>query len=140
MSSSFRTGYALDASALLAVMLNESGHEKVREVIDRAFIHSVNVAEVIGKLMREGVPRTEAEQMIEELNLDIDQELSTDQAVFIGELLAKTRRQGLSLGDCVCLAMATWRGNVAVTADRRWQELHGHPTTDKGQIRILVIR
>ena len=140
MSSPLKTEYALDASALLAVMLNESGHEKVREVIDRAFIHSVNVAEVVGKLLREGVPRAETEQMIEELNLDIDRELSMDQAVFTGELLAKSRRQGLSLGDCVCLAMATWRGNIAVTADRRWKELHGHRTTDKRQFRILVIR
>ena len=140
MSSVLKIEYSLDASALLAVMLNEPGHEIVREVIDRACIHAVNVAEVVGKLMREGIPRAETEQMIDELNLTVDQELSTDQAMFVGELLSKTRKQGLSLGDCLCLAIATWHRRIAVTADQQWQALHGHHTTARGQIRVQVIR
>lgn len=131
--------YALDASALLAVMLNEPGHEKVRAVIDRAFIHSVNVAEVVGKLVRAGVPRGEAEQMIEELSLEIDGELSTGQAALCGELLAKTRRQGLSLGDCVCLTIAACVGGTAVTADQQWQKLKGQRVGDS-EIHVQVIR
>src|ERR1017187_8458993 len=94
--STSKAGYALDASALLALLFNEPGQEKVSAVINRAYIHSVNVAEVAGKLVRQGVPRAEAEQMIEELNLDIDEELPTHQAALCGELVAQTRQQGLS--------------------------------------------
>ena len=80
MISASKAGYALDASALLALVFNEPGQEKVSAVIDRAYIHSVNVAEVVAKLIREGVPRAEAEQTIEELKLDIDEELPARQA------------------------------------------------------------
>lgn len=138
MSSGLKP-YALDASALLAVMLNEPGHEKVRAVIDRAFIHSVNVAEVVGKLVREGVPRGEAEQMIEELSLEIDQELPIGQAASCGELLAKTRRHGLSLGDCVCLTVSACAGCTAITADQQWQKLEGQ-RIGAGKIHVQVIR
>jgi ribonuclease VapC len=137
--SASKAGYALDASALLALMLNEPGQEKVSAVINRAYIHSVNIAEVVGKLVREGVPRAEAEQMIEELNLDIDEELPARQAALCGELVAQTRQQGLSLGDCICLTVAASNGSIAVTADRRWQELSGQRIENK-EIRVQVIR
>ena len=139
MISRFKSEYALDASALLAVMLDESGHQKVRTVMNRAYIHSVNVAEVVSKLVREGVPRAEDEQMIEDINLDIDGELPTHQATLCGELVAKTRQQGLSLGDCVCLTVAASVGGIAVTADRRWQELDGQ-RIENNEIRVQVIR
>ena len=139
MISASKAGYALDASALLALMLNEPGQEKVSAVINRAYIHSVNIAEVVGKLVREGVPRAEAEQMIEELNLDIDEELPARQAALCGELVAQTRQQGLSLGDCICLTVAASNGSIAVTADRRWQELSGQRIENK-EIRVQVIR
>jgi PIN domain nuclease of toxin-antitoxin system len=99
----------------------------------------VNVAEVVGKLVREGVPRAEAEQMIGELSLDIEQELSMGQAALCGELLAKTRRQGLSLGDCVCLVVAAWVGATTVTSDRQWKDLDGI-RIDNREIRVQVIR
>jgi ribonuclease VapC len=139
VSTVLKTEYALDASALLAVMLNEPGHEKVRAVIDRACIHSVSIAEVVGKLVREGVPREEAGQMIEELSLGIEEEFSIGHAALCGELLAKTRRQGLSLGDCVCLTVAACAGGTAVTADRRWKELDGQ-RIGSGEIQVQVIR
>ena len=77
--------------------------------------------------------------MIEELDLDIDQELPAHQAALCGELVAQTRQQGLSLGDSVCLTVARSHGSIAVTADRRWQELHGQRIENK-EIRVQVIR
>ena len=139
MISRFKPDYALDASALLAVMLDEPGHEKVRAILDRAYIHSVNVAEVVSKLIRKGVPGLRASQMIEEIGLDIDGELPAHQAALCGELVAQTRRQGLSLGDCVCLTIAASVGGIAVTADRRWQELDGQ-RIENNEIRVQVIR
>jgi PIN domain nuclease of toxin-antitoxin system len=137
--SASRAGYALDASALLALVFNEPGQEEVSAVIDHAYVHSVNVAEVVGKLMKEGASRAEAEQTIEELDIDIDEELPAHQAALCGELVAQTRQQGLSLGDCVCLTVASSHGSIAVTADRKWQELHGQ-RIDNNEIRVLVIR
>ena len=139
MISRSETDYTLDASALLALMLDESGSEQVRAILDRAHIHSVNIAEVVGKLIRKGVPRAEAEQAIEELDLEIDEELPAHQAALSGELVAKTRQQGLSLGDCVCLTVAASNGSIAVTADRRWQALNGQ-RIENNKIRVLVIR
>lgn len=117
--------YQLDASALLAVMLNEPGHERVRAVVNTASIHAVNVAEVIAKLMRTGVPANEAHESVEELHLDIGEEFSLKQAAACGALIAETRKQGLSLGDCICLTSAALADRVAVTAERRWKELEG---------------
>ena len=139
MISRSDTDYTLDASALLALLLDESGSEQVRAILDRAHIHSVNIAEVVGKLIRKGVPRAEAEQAIEELDLEIDEELPAHQAALSGELVAKTRQQGLSLGDCVCLTVAASNGSIAVTADRRWQALNGQ-RIENNKIRVLVIR
>ena len=117
--------YQLDASALLAVMLNEPGHERIRAVVNSASIHAVNVAEVIAKLMRAGVPANEAHESVEELHLDIGEEFSLKQAAACGALIAETRKQGLSLGDCICLTSAALADRVAVTAERRWKELEG---------------
>jgi len=134
-----KTEYALDASALLALMLNEPGHDKVRAILDHAYVHSVNIAEVVGKLVREGVPTQEAGQMVGDLGLDIDEKLPTSQAVLCGELLARTRRHGLSLGDSVCLTVAACRGATAVTADRQWKKLN-HQRVRDAEFRVDVIR
>ncbi len=139
MSAAGEVGYQLDASALLAVMLNEPGHERVRALIDHSSIHTMNFAEVVGKLIRAGVPAEEARQSVEELQLDTDEEFSLDQAADCGALIAETRKQGLSLGDCVCLTSAAWAGKVAVTAERRWQELEGRPL-GSGSLHVKVIR
>ena len=139
MIARIKADYILDASALLAFMLDEPGHEQVHAILDRACIHSVNIAEVVGKLIRKGVPGLRAEQMIEELDLDVDQNLPVHQAALCGELVAHTRQQGLSLGDCICLAVAASKGSIAVTADRKWQELDGQ-RIGSHEIRVLVIR
>jgi PIN domain nuclease of toxin-antitoxin system len=77
--------------------------------------------------------------MIEELDLDVDQNLPVHQAALCGELVAHTRQQGLSLGDCICLAVAASKGSIAVTADRKWQELDGQ-RIGSHEIRVQVIR
>ena len=134
-----KRGFILDASALLAVMLNEPGHEHVRTRLHDASIHTVNVAEVVHKLAREGLSPMEVQQMIGDLGLDTYQDLSIEQATEVGGLLARTRKQGYSLGDCVCLVIGMWMGSIAVTADRKWKELDGN-VTERGTFRVEVIR
>ena len=113
-------GHLLDASALLALVLGESGAEKVAPLLDSASIGSFTFAEVVTKLLQEGVPDPEA--LVGSLEIAIDPEFSAEQAAACGRLHAATRAHGLSMGDCVCLAMAEWGGLVAVTADRDWVE------------------
>jgi PIN domain nuclease of toxin-antitoxin system len=129
--------YILDASALLTVLLGEPGQERVLEILDRSFIHSINVAEVIARLIRSGVPPKTAESAVEELQLETEQAFID--AAACGELLGTRRDLGLSLGDCVCLATAARTGAIAVTADRAWSKLSG--TKLRGRpMRVEVIR
>ena len=48
--------YLLDASALLAVIFQEPGADRVLEVIDDSEIHAVNLAEVMRKMVAVGMP------------------------------------------------------------------------------------
>jgi len=45
---------ALDASALLAFLFREAGHERVGALIDDACLSAVNLSEVIARFVRDG--------------------------------------------------------------------------------------
>ncbi len=112
----------LDASAVLALLNDEPGAERVAPHVAEGVISTVNSAEVIGKLMEEGMPEEVAVEALDILALeaiDFDRGL----AVRTGALRALTRRIGLSLGDRACLATAERLVIPAVTADRRWAEV-----------------
>jgi ribonuclease VapC len=113
-------GHLLDASALLALVLGEPGAEKVVPLLDSASIGSFTFAEMVTQLLQRGVP--DPETLVASLEIDINPEFSAKQAAACGRLHAATRAQGLSMGDCVCLSMAEWGGQIAVTADRDWVE------------------
>jgi ribonuclease VapC len=115
----------LDASALLALVLDERGADRIEALLESSAIHAVNFAEVIAKLLQKGIPADEAGQVAEELALDVYEDFGSLQAVSCGELHASTRPLGLGLGDCVCLTVAAWRGMTAVTCDRKWLDLQG---------------
>jgi PIN domain nuclease of toxin-antitoxin system len=134
-----KSQFVLDASALLSILLDEPGREHVNRIADSFRIHAVNLAEVIGRLVRAGMPPEKAAAALRELYLDVDEEFGAARAEFCGELLGTRRDLGLSLGDCVCLTMAALSGAVAVTADRRWMELNG-AVIRKATIRIELIR
>jgi PIN domain nuclease of toxin-antitoxin system len=131
--------YVLDASALLSMVLDERGGQRVDRILDRSRIHAVNLAEVVGRLVRSGMPAESAAAALHELHLEVEEEFATRQAESCGALLGTRRDLGLSLGDCVCLTTAAWLEAVAVTADRRWKELDGAVIDDK-TIRVELIR
>jgi len=112
----------LDASAVLADLLNEPGGEAARIAAPRAAISAVNFAEVITKLIDRGMPAKDARVLAETAAYQVvvaDQA----QATLVGLMHEKTRRTGVSLGDRFCLALAHETGLPAVTADRRWKTL-----------------
>lgn len=131
--------FVLDASALLSILLDEPGEESVHEILDRCQIHSVNLAEVIRRLVRSGMPWDEAMAVLDNLDLDIHEGFVAEEAAFCGILIAKHGELGLSLGDGVCLTTAAWSEAVAVTADRRWKELEGEAILGR-TIRVKLIR
>ena len=126
--------YLLDASALLALIFDEPGAGRIRDFFDECRIHSVNLAEAMRKMVYLGMPADEVISRIAELHLELITELPWEEAAAIAGLGTEAKRLGLSLGDCLCLAVARKRGAVAVTADRRWSEIQG------GDPRIRQIR
>ncbi|HYN47036.1 MAG TPA: type II toxin-antitoxin system VapC family toxin [Allosphingosinicella sp.] len=114
--------HVLDASALLAVMLEEPGAEKVRELLPGAIVGAVNLAEVVAKLQERGAPDENIDRNIARLDLPVIP-FDAAQAMAAGKLRARTRSLGLSLGDRACLALAIERGLPAVTTDRGWAAL-----------------
>ena len=115
---------AVDASALLALLLGEAGAELVRPALAEAAMSTVNLAEVVGHFARNGVARDEIMEVLAALPIDYvapDVALAHD----IGLLVPATRGAGLSLGDRACLALARRLGVPALTADRRWLDVAG---------------
>jgi PIN domain nuclease of toxin-antitoxin system len=113
---------ALDASALLALLYRETGHEVVAQEFDQSCISTVNLAEVIGRFARDGHEPRMVEQHLVEAPLDIVPFTATDAAV-AGSFVPLTRPLGLSLGDRACLALGASRGVPVLTGDRVWAEL-----------------
>jgi len=109
----------LDASALLAYLQSEPGGERVREVLARSVMSSVNWSEVIGKARDDGVDTRGLREDLASLGLAIEP-FSAEQAEIAGRIRERTRAFGLSLGDRVCLALGSDRGEAVYTADRAW--------------------
>jgi ribonuclease VapC len=123
----------LDASAVLAAILDEPGRGKLTpELLSSAICSTVNLAEVQAKLISAGLPPDDALQTaLTPVREAID--FTVAQAGLSGTLIAQTRRLGLSLGDRACLALGISLGVPVYTADRAWKNL-------KLPVRIHVIR
>ena len=107
----------LDASALLAVLRDEPGSDRVGSRLEGASIGAVNLSEVVAKLDKDGVPEAEIRRAVGRLELDVHA-FDAAQAYAAGVLRRTTRALGLSFGDRACLALAQSLGAIALTADR----------------------
>jgi PIN domain nuclease of toxin-antitoxin system len=112
----------LDSSAVLARIWGEAGSEAVDAVISGALISSVNVTEVIQKLVERGADEATAREILGSLPLR-PEPFDVEAGVQAGLLRMRTRQAGLSLGDRACLELAARRTMPAYTADRAWAEL-----------------
>ena len=122
----------LDASALLAVLFDEPGRERVEAVRGQALMSAVNMAEVYTKLSDRGTDDEEIRTTLESVSVKVV-DFDDSQAIATGDLRKMTRKFGLSLGDRACLALAIRENATVLTADRKWSGL------DLG-IEIKVIR
>jgi len=125
----------LDASAVLALLNREPGHEQVSAVLPAALIGTVNLAEVISKLCERGVPSAEAMEAVQCLGVELVP-CSQEQALRAGALRPLTRAFGLSLGDLACLALGREWGATVITAERHWDER----VEAAAEVRILRVR
>jgi ribonuclease VapC len=113
---------ALDASALTALLLRETGHEIVAATLPQSAISTVNLAEVITRMARE---RVAARALVTRLLatglsvVDFDQ----PQALLVADIRDAARRAGVGLADCCCLALGLHRGYPVLTADPVWPSL-----------------
>jgi PIN domain nuclease of toxin-antitoxin system len=113
----------LDASAVLAFLLAEPGATQVEDAIDAgALLSSINLAEIMTRLVRDGIDPGEAAQILSELPVTIVA-CGRSTALAAGALLKETRALGLSLGDRACLALAREQARPVLTADQAWTRL-----------------
>ncbi len=97
----------LDASAVVAYLLDEVGEPKVAAAIagGPCAMTTVNTCEVLTKLSDKGTPLEEVQAALDEMGLIIvnfDEELANIAA----SLRMRTKHIGASLGDRACLALA----------------------------------
>lgn len=123
----------LDASAVLAVLNQEAGAEALTaEILSRAAISTVNLAEVHGKLLGQGLSPGDAwDAALSPIGESVA--FSSEHARIAGDLVVQTRPLGLSLGDRACLALGLALKAPVYTADKSWKKL-------KVGARIHVIR
>lgn len=114
--------YVLDASAVLVLLNQERGQERVEAVLADSCISTVNYCEVLGKLIDAGLSEKEARESLELLNIETV-DFDVDLARLAAVLRPTTKKFGLSLGDRSCLGLALARRNTAVTADQVWKKL-----------------
>ncbi len=112
----------LDASALMALLLDEPGAAEVEAVLGGALISAVNLSEVAGKLAERNMPGAEIRLALDAVGAEAVA-FDATQAYEAGALRPATRAAGLSLGDRACLALGRTRGARVLTADAAWSGL-----------------
>ncbi len=116
----------LDASALVALIDNEPGADRVQDAIaEGAIVSAVNWAEVLARLVRKSHDPHQATAMALpggttglEL-IPFDDEHARESA----RLIWKTQGLGLSLADRAALSLGQLRGLRVLTTDRAWRSL-----------------
>ena len=113
----------LDTSAVLALIHGEPGADLVAENLPGALICTVNLAEVVGKLVDVDVDHRRLRDLLVTAGVAIEPLLAED-AVLAGALRSLPGGRALSLGDRCCLALTVRTDSAEVlTADHVWADL-----------------
>ncbi|QSV55238.1 MAG: type II toxin-antitoxin system VapC family toxin [Dolichospermum sp. UKL201] len=113
----------VDASAILALLNQETGSEEVSRFIGKAAISTVNLSEVIAKLADAGIPEEDIRQILSHLNLEVI-DFNEEQALKAAMLRPITKSIGLSFGDRACLALGVILNQPVLTTDRLWVSIN----------------
>lgn len=112
----------LDASALLAHIKRELGHEAIKEADDSLAMSAVNYAEVLQKIEHYQISITNAQELIHASRITIIP-FSEVEASLVLNVPKSSRQRPLSLADRACLATALAHNYTVLTADRAWKDL-----------------
>ncbi|MGO9319139.1 MAG: PIN domain-containing protein [Terracidiphilus sp.] len=113
----------LDASAILAIVFDEPGKERLTaEILDVSVVSTVNLAEVQTKLIKKGFESEEAWWDAVHIVVAVEP-FTADHAKIAGDLIAKAEPYGLSLGDRACLALAIALNAPVYTTEQLWKNL-----------------
>jgi ribonuclease VapC len=110
--------FMLDASAVLAVLLEEPGGDFVFEQMRGSQISVVNLSEVYATLIDGGMSFDEAQEIVEPLPIRI-RTFRDGHAWQTAKLRPITKKFGLSLGDRACVTQAMFADLPILTGDRR---------------------
>jgi len=115
--------YVLDSSALIALINNESGSERVKKALSGSIMSAVNVSEVVAVLTRLNIPQEKIHALISNLVHAVIP-FNEEQAFIAGYLYSKTQAKGLSFGDRACLSLGKTRNLAVLTSDKKWSEVN----------------
>jgi PIN domain nuclease of toxin-antitoxin system len=109
----------IDASAMLAFLHGETGHEKVAPALTQGVMSVVNLAEVLQRFVRGGMPIEGVAARLSDVGLMIDRP-DEDDATLVARLSAI---KDFSMGDRFCIAAGARLSMPVLTADRAWAAL-----------------
>ncbi len=112
----------LDASALLAYLFKETGHEIVAEHLEHSCISSVNMLEVATRFHRDGLSPEPVIKMIQDLGIPIIP-FTKEHILSSALLVNQVKQYGLSMADRVCLGLGMDLNLPVLTGDTVWAEL-----------------
>jgi ribonuclease VapC len=110
-----------DTSAFLSIINDEPGSEIAQEHISNAYMCTINIAEVVTYLVRNGY--TDDIDINKIVNLVKPILFDEQIAMTAGKMVSITKSYGLSLGDRSCLATAKLLNLPVYTADKKWSDV-----------------
>ena len=114
--------YIIDSSAFLAAIYDENSNFDFESFIPDSAMHVVNLSEVLAVLLRDGMQKSMAKQIVQS-NISEILNSSTEEAVLAADIRIRNREYGISTGDSFCLAAAKLHKCDVLTADKIWNKL-----------------